>query len=76
MGAAAQDLPAEVAAEVQRFFSMCLKEMVKAGLPRDGAARLLATISGAMLLAIALDDRKAYDQATRDLLQEAELSAA
>jgi hypothetical protein len=28
------------------------------------------------LLAIALDDRKAYDQATRDLLQEAELSAA
>ncbi len=76
MGAAAQDLPAEVAAEVQRFFSMCLKEMVKAGLPRDGAARLLATISGAMLLANALDDRKAYDQATRDLIQEAELSAA
>src|SRR6266404_419354 len=76
MGAAAQDLPAEVAAEVQRFFSMCLKEMVKAGLQRDGAARLLATISGAMLLANALDDRKAYDQATRDLIQEAELSAA
>jgi len=55
---------------------MCLKEMVKAGLPRDGAARLLATISGAMLLANALDDRKAYDQATRDLIQEAELSVA
>jgi len=75
MGAAAQDLPAEVAAEVQHFFSMCLKEMVKAGLPRDGAARLLATISGAMLLANALGDRKAYDQATRDLIQQAELSA-
>src|ERR1700721_2376760 len=74
--ACAQDLPAEVSAEVQNFFSMCLKEMVKAGLPRDSAARLLATISGAMLLANALDDRKAYDQATRDLIQEAELSVA
>jgi len=35
MGAAAQDLPAEVAAEVQRFFSMCFKEMVESGSPTD-----------------------------------------
>jgi len=76
LGAASGDLPLEVAAEVRRFFKVCLEELVKAGLSADDAAQLLATITGAMLVANALDDSAAYDQATRELMEGSDLKAA
>jgi TetR/AcrR family transcriptional repressor of nem operon len=68
LGAAAQDLPPEVAAEVRRFFKVCLDKLVASGLSPDNAAKLLATITGAMVVANALNDIAAYDRATRQLM--------
>ena len=67
LGAVSRDLPPEVAAEVQRFFKMCLGKMVAEGLSKEGANELLATIMGAMIVANALGSVSAYDRATRDL---------
>ena len=62
-----RDLPPQVAIEVQRFFRMCLDKLIAAGLSPDGAAKLLATITGAMVVANALGDMDAYDRATAEL---------
>jgi TetR/AcrR family transcriptional repressor of nem operon len=70
LGAASRDLPPEVTAEVQRFFKVCLDKLVAAGLSPDNAAKLLATITGAMVIANALDDMGEYDRATRELMRE------
>jgi TetR/AcrR family transcriptional regulator, transcriptional repressor for nem operon len=69
LGAASLDLPREVAVEVKRFFQMCLDKLIAAGLPSNGAAELLSTITGAMVVANALGDMTAYDRATRDLIR-------
>jgi TetR/AcrR family transcriptional repressor of nem operon len=69
LGAGALDLPAVVAAEVKRFFQMCLDKMVAEGLSRDRASEALSTITGAMVLANALGDLRAYDRATSETLQ-------
>jgi TetR/AcrR family transcriptional repressor of nem operon len=68
LGAAARDLPPEVAAEVRRFFKVCLDKLVASGLSPNSAADLLATITGAMVVANALNDIAAYDRATRQLM--------
>lgn len=60
-------MPAEVATEVRRFYQTCLDKIVAAGLPPEQASLLLATITGAMLLANTLGDLDAYDRATREL---------
>jgi len=65
LGAGALDLPPEVAAEVKRFFKMCLDKLVAGGLSANSAAELLATITGAMVVANALNDIGIYDRATR-----------
>lgn len=65
--AATLDVPAEVATEVRRFYQTCLDKIVAAGLPPEQASLLLATITGAMLLANTLGDLDAYDRATREL---------
>jgi len=70
LGAASLDLPREVAVEVKRFFQMCLDKLIAAGLPSSGAAELLSTITGAMVVANALGDMTAYDRATRDLIRQ------
>jgi TetR/AcrR family transcriptional repressor of nem operon len=69
LGAASQDLPPQVASEVKGFFKMCLDKLIAKGLPASNAAKFLATITGAMVVANALGDTGAYDRATRDLLR-------
>jgi TetR/AcrR family transcriptional repressor of nem operon len=70
LGAGSLDLPREVATEVKRFFKMCLDKLVAGGLSSNGAAELLSTITGALVVANALDDRTAYDRATKELVRK------
>lgn len=69
LGAASIDLPKEVAAEVQRFFKMCLERLVKQGLSPKEAAEFLSTIVGALVVANALDDAALYDRATAEFMR-------
>jgi TetR/AcrR family transcriptional repressor of nem operon len=64
LGAGALDLPQEVAAEVKRFFKMCLTKMQAHGVSAAEASEHLATITGAMVLAISMQDLSAYDRST------------
>src|ERR1700751_3850793 len=76
LGAAAQDLPPEVAREVKSFFKMCLDKLVSEGLSPSNAAEVLSTITGALVVANALGDTAAYDRATSDLLPHREAAPA
>jgi TetR/AcrR family transcriptional regulator, transcriptional repressor for nem operon len=76
LGAASLDLPREVAAEVKRFFQMCLDKLIARGLPSNSAAEVLSTITGAMVVANALGDMTAYDRATRDLIRLRDATAS
>jgi TetR/AcrR family transcriptional repressor of nem operon len=76
LGAAAQDLPPEVAKEVKGFFKMCLDKLVAEGLSPSNAAEVLSTITGALVVANALADTAAYDRATGDLLRQREAAPA
>lgn len=76
LGAAALDLPPEVAAEVKRYFNMCLRKLVGAGLSDSEAAQFLSSLVGALVIANALGDRTAYDRATRELLSRREARVA
>jgi TetR/AcrR family transcriptional regulator, transcriptional repressor for nem operon len=69
LGAGSLDLPEEVAAEVQRFFQMCLDKLTGGGLQADAAIELVATITGAMVIATALNDITVYDRATSELVR-------
>jgi TetR/AcrR family transcriptional repressor of nem operon len=64
LGAAALDLPSEVATEVGAFFRMAIDKLEAVGVQADQAAELLATITGALVVANALGDVSAYDRAT------------
>ncbi|AUM70565.1 TetR/AcrR family transcriptional regulator [Pseudomonas fluorescens] len=68
LGAETRDLPDKVSTAVQSFFEMCLERMTTQGMTLEGASQLLSTIVGALLLANALGDIKAYDRATRGML--------
>ncbi len=70
LGAVSRDLPKEVAAEVGRFFNMCLGKMMAAGLSESGASGLLATITGALVIANALNDVAIYDRAANELTRK------
>ena len=70
LGAASQDLPEKVAKEVKHFFKMCQDKLLAEGLSASQAAEVLSTITGALVLANALDDTAEYDRATRDLLRQ------
>jgi TetR/AcrR family transcriptional regulator, transcriptional repressor for nem operon len=70
LGAAALHLPAEVALEVKRFFTMCIDKLVEGGLSRNSAAEFLSTITGALVVANALNDASAYDRATKALVRK------
>ena len=76
LGAASQDLPAEVAREVKGFFKMCSDKLVEEGLSPSNAAEVLSTITGALVVANALGDTAAYDRATSDLLRQREAARA
>jgi TetR/AcrR family transcriptional repressor of nem operon len=69
LGAASQDLPVQVAKEVKNFFKMCQKKMIAQGVSPAGAANLLSTITGALVVANALRDTAEYDHATRELVR-------
>jgi TetR/AcrR family transcriptional repressor of nem operon len=75
LGSALRDLPPEVAAEVTRFFKMCLDKLKAEGLSANSAAGLLSTITGAMVVANALNDFTAYDRATKDLMRSGPIGA-
>ena len=70
LGAASQDLPEQVAKEAKAFFKMCQKKMIAEGLSATDAAKLLSTITGALVVASALGDTAEYDRATRELLRQ------
>jgi TetR/AcrR family transcriptional regulator, transcriptional repressor for nem operon len=76
LGAASQDLPPAVATEVKGFFKMCLDKLVAEGLSPSQAAEVLATITGALVVANALGDTAAYDRATSNLLRQREVAPA
>jgi TetR/AcrR family transcriptional repressor of nem operon len=69
LGAAAQDLSPEVATEVKAFYKMCLGKLVGGGMSDEAATNLLATITGALVVATALNDLDAFDRATMDLMR-------
>jgi len=66
LGASSQDLPPQAAAEVNRFFKMCHDKLVEEGLPPDEASQLLSTITGALVVANAVNDFSVYDRATKE----------
>jgi TetR/AcrR family transcriptional repressor of nem operon len=72
LGAGSQDLPPQVAGEVKGFFKMCLEKLIEQGMSEGNAARFLSTITGALVVANALGDTAAYDNATSDLLSQRE----
>ena len=69
LGGSSQDLPPEVAAEVKRLFKMCHDKLVERGLPSDEASQLLSTITGAQVVANAMNDLSIYDSATREFVK-------
>ncbi len=66
LGASSQDLPPQAAAEVKRFFKMCHEKIVEHGLSPSEASLLLSTITGALVVANAVNDFSVYDNATRE----------
>lgn len=64
LGASAPDLPPEVVAESRTFFRQAIQRLVEAGVPRDSATQLMATLEGAQILANTLDDVTVFDAAT------------
>jgi TetR/AcrR family transcriptional regulator, transcriptional repressor for nem operon len=75
LGASSQDLPPEVAAEVKRFFKMCHDKIVKEGLTPDQASQLLSTITGALIVANAVNDFAIFDRATREFTKSRKSAA-
>lgn len=69
LGASALDLPPVVVEAVKGFFKMCQMKMISQGLSHKDASELLATLMGAMVVANAMGDVKAYDEATVDLFK-------
>lgn len=72
LAAEINDLPPEVATEARRFFQQVMNAIAQ-GLPQNeradlnnhaAAARIVATLEGAMLLAQAFGDISLFDQAT------------
>src|ERR1700738_4120407 len=70
LGAGSLDLPIVVAAGGKRFFLLCLDKVAAEGLSRERASEVLSTITGAMVLANALSDLRAYDRANCEILRE------
>lgn len=70
LGASSLALPPEVAAEVSRFFKMCHDKLVEEGLSPQEAAHFLSTITGALVVANAVNDFTVYDDATREFIRK------
>ena len=72
LGATALDLPTEVAAEVKNFYGMSVDKLAGGGLSEEAAAEFLATLTGALVVAIARDDISFYDRATSKFSRRSE----
>jgi TetR/AcrR family transcriptional regulator, transcriptional repressor for nem operon len=53
-------------APLKKFFKMCHEKLVEEGLSSDESWQLLATITGALVMADAVNDLARYDRATRE----------
>jgi TetR/AcrR family transcriptional repressor of nem operon len=72
LGAEADALPSEVATEVRSFFKLGMESLTRAigksgQMTPEEAAHMLATLEGAMLLALTLGDVAFFDKATASL---------
>ncbi len=74
LGAEADGIPDEVAAEARRFFERGVESLTRAGdaagqeaASPEAALRIMATLEGAMLLARTLRNHAIFDQATANL---------
>lgn len=76
LGAGRHDLPPEVAEAVTRFFQMCRLKLVESGLKAKEADAFLAEITGALVVATALNDPNYYDTATAAVLDSRAKKAA
>lgn len=70
LGADSRHLPTEAAIEVKQFFKTCLNSLIANGLSPNSAARILSTITGALVIANLAEDMNVYDQATRNLVED------
>jgi TetR/AcrR family transcriptional repressor of nem operon len=68
LGAAALDLPPQVAMEIKHFYKTALELMAADGFSQSRASELLATLTGAMVMANALDDFAVFDSAMLNLI--------
>jgi TetR/AcrR family transcriptional regulator, transcriptional repressor for nem operon len=67
LGVSSHSLPDEVAHEVRRFFQESLDKLEDAGLPRNKAVQVMASLEGGMLLANVLSMPSALDDAAASL---------
>jgi TetR/AcrR family transcriptional repressor of nem operon len=67
LAASARDLPEKVAAEVKNAWRTFQDRMVAEGLTERRAAEVLATVTGALILANVLGDSAEFDLATEEL---------
>ena len=70
LGASIRDMAPEVQVEVRNFYQMWLDKMVAHGLTLSKATTVMATLSGAQLMALVMNDVKAYDDAAEEVLRE------
>jgi TetR/AcrR family transcriptional regulator, transcriptional repressor for nem operon len=68
LGATSYDLPQEVAAAVKEFFKMCHDKMVEQGMTSESADLLLATITGAQIVANAIQDANNFDRVVTEMI--------
>ena len=70
LGGAFSDLPGEIQGEVKGYYEMWLDRMEKQGLSRGKARTIMSMLVGAQLLALILDDVKAYDEVADEVVKE------
>jgi TetR/AcrR family transcriptional repressor of nem operon len=70
LGPGSQDLPEELSNEVRNFFKMQTDKLQAAGLTERMAAKLLASIVGALSLTAMRNDLEVYDSVTSHLTRE------
>ncbi len=67
LGVTVSGLAPAVTEEVQRFFALGVESLVKGGLTKADAVRILAQLEGAILMASAHDDPSLFDAAADNL---------
>lgn len=68
LAASSLDLPTELGEEVAAFFEMCISKLIASGETKADASHVIATITGALVLANSMQDHAVYDHATKVLM--------